>query len=196
MRGVQARVANHAGWLAVLYCINLALIALVFSIVENQTYGDSLWWGIVTSTTTGYGDFFPKTLVGRIAGTELMLTNILLVALIVSRVVSSLAVDLDKFSDVEQERMKHHLAEINAEGDLLRAQLQQLLEEQRAQSAAEADLLRAEVARLEQLDPVGGAGARRRADATMTKPAAARARFPATRSRARPRPGRGAGRGG
>ena len=40
------------------------------------TYGDALWWGIVTLTTVGYGDIVPKTQTGRIAGVFLMITGI------------------------------------------------------------------------------------------------------------------------
>ena len=37
---------------------------------------DSLWWGFVTSTTVGYGDYFPVTIGGRIIGILLMLVGI------------------------------------------------------------------------------------------------------------------------
>jgi hypothetical protein len=37
------------------------------------TAGDTLWWGYVTATTVGYGDQFPVTIGGRMAGV-LMLT--------------------------------------------------------------------------------------------------------------------------
>jgi voltage-gated potassium channel len=40
------------------------------------TFGDALWWGIVTLTTVGYGDIVPETQTGRFAGVFLMLTGV------------------------------------------------------------------------------------------------------------------------
>jgi voltage-gated potassium channel len=34
---------------------------------EFATVGDSLWWGIVTLTTVGYGDTVPHASAGRVA---------------------------------------------------------------------------------------------------------------------------------
>ncbi|MEI7999867.1 MAG: ion transporter [Actinomycetes bacterium] len=41
-----------------------------------KNYGASLWWGVVTVTTVGYGDIVPQTTVGRLAATVLMLVGI------------------------------------------------------------------------------------------------------------------------
>jgi voltage-gated potassium channel len=43
---------------------------------EFATVGDSLWWGIVTLTTVGYGDIVPKTATGRWAAVCIMVTGV------------------------------------------------------------------------------------------------------------------------
>lgn len=40
------------------------------------SYGDALWWAVVTTTTVGYGDIFPITTAGRFLASILMFTGI------------------------------------------------------------------------------------------------------------------------
>jgi voltage-gated potassium channel Kch len=44
------------------------------------TAGDSLWWGIVTVTTVGYGDMYPVTTGGRIVGCFVLIVGVALFA--------------------------------------------------------------------------------------------------------------------
>jgi voltage-gated potassium channel len=59
-----------------LFCTWMAYIGEHPTNPEFATYRDSLWWGIVTLTTVGYGDIVPETEKGRLAGVFLMLTGI------------------------------------------------------------------------------------------------------------------------
>ncbi len=53
---------------------------LVFEMEEAganiHTAEDALWWSVVTTTTVGYGDYYPVTTAGRIIATFLMITGI------------------------------------------------------------------------------------------------------------------------
>ena len=46
------------------------------------TFGDALWWAIVTLTTVGYGDIVPKTTAGRVDGVMIMITGIAILGLL------------------------------------------------------------------------------------------------------------------
>ncbi|RWZ60622.1 two pore domain potassium channel family protein [Halobacillus fulvus] len=51
-----------------------------------ETYGDSLWWAIVTTTTVGYGDLYPETVPGRIIASVLMITGIGMIGVVTGSV--------------------------------------------------------------------------------------------------------------
>jgi voltage-gated potassium channel len=54
------------------------------------TYGDALWWAAVTTTTVGYGDFYPVTTEGRFVAVGLMLVGIGLIGTATGIVVAAL----------------------------------------------------------------------------------------------------------
>lgn len=66
-----------------------AMAAVVFILERDTndnfaTYGDALWWAIVTATTVGYGDITPVTGVARILAGMLMLVGIGLIGIVAS----------------------------------------------------------------------------------------------------------------
>ena len=40
---------------------------------QVKTFGDGIWWALVTITTVGYGDMSPTTGVGKLIGTKALL---------------------------------------------------------------------------------------------------------------------------
>lgn len=78
--------------LGLLFVSILYMFALLFKVLENYTaqdlYGFSsfyncLWYLISTMTATGYGDFVPKTLIGRIIGVFCCIIGTFLLSLVV-----------------------------------------------------------------------------------------------------------------
>ena len=43
---------------------------------EFKTFGDALWWAVVTLTTVGYGDIVPETTAGRVDGVMIMVAGV------------------------------------------------------------------------------------------------------------------------
>ena len=76
------RFAARLGKVAIVAGIVVLVAAIAAYQAEHDTnpsfatFGDALWWGIVTLTTVGYGDIVPKTHAGRFAGIAIMFTGI------------------------------------------------------------------------------------------------------------------------
>ena len=73
-------------FIMVLFLIIIASCLLYFA--EHNAQPDSfssipatMWWAVVTLTTTGYGDMYPITIIGRILAGTIMLTGVALFAL-------------------------------------------------------------------------------------------------------------------
>lgn len=50
------------------------------------TFGEAMWWGIVTVSTVGYGDEYPITVGGRLVATMVMLMGMVTLAVITAQI--------------------------------------------------------------------------------------------------------------
>ena len=55
-----------------------------------NTFGDALWWSIVTVTTVGYGDIYPVTTEGKVIASIIMVVGIMILGLFISTLGNSL----------------------------------------------------------------------------------------------------------
>jgi voltage-gated potassium channel len=69
---------NALGWVLMASGVVVVLGAGAVMVAEPDMGGfdDALWWSIVTSTTVGYGDLAPETIVGRLVAVVLMVVGI------------------------------------------------------------------------------------------------------------------------
>lgn len=71
----QARIPLLAGASATVLVVGAVIVLALESASDGniRTFGDALWYGIVTMTTVGYGDLTPTTAGGRLAAVLLMI---------------------------------------------------------------------------------------------------------------------------
>lgn len=81
---VLRELGRRLGGAALYAAVLMVCCALVVRAVEPVgsgfgSFGDALWWSIVTFTTVGYGDVYPVTTAGRIVAVFLMLGGVALI---------------------------------------------------------------------------------------------------------------------
>ncbi|MDD9139174.1 potassium channel family protein [Fructobacillus sp. CRL 2054] len=98
-----AKFINTNGFIYLMsFAVVLILISAgVYSLAENISYANSLWWAIVTATTVGYGDISPTTELGRGIAVVLMFVGIGLIGTITSTVTSFFTQQQSEESDTE-----------------------------------------------------------------------------------------------
>jgi voltage-gated potassium channel len=106
-------VANSPRALLGSYFVLLMIGGTLYSLFEDKSFADSVWWAVVTASTVGYGDTYPETGSGRVvAGVLISVMVLLVIPLITAHFASKLIVDQDAFRHDEQEEIKQNLRRI------------------------------------------------------------------------------------
>ncbi|QXT63481.1 potassium channel family protein [Tessaracoccus palaemonis] len=90
------------------------------------TFGDALWWAMVTVTTVGYGDYYPVTPTGRAVAAGLMIGGIALIGVVTATLASWIVEKATGETQTAAERTGDDIAALRAEV----AELKQLIVEQ------------------------------------------------------------------
>lgn len=109
-------LANSPRTLILSYLMLIVFCALLYDQFEGEvTFGDAIWWAVVTASTVGYGDISPDTWQARVIAAVLISVMVLLVIpLITAHFASKLIVDTDAFRHEEQEELKRNLRRVRA----------------------------------------------------------------------------------
>jgi voltage-gated potassium channel len=90
-RLTSASVFRFVGLATIFLTVIAGAVQATVDTGDFKTFWDGVWWAVVTVTTVGYGDVYPKTVAGRVVGIMLMLVGIgflsVLTATIASRFV-------------------------------------------------------------------------------------------------------------
>jgi voltage-gated potassium channel len=101
----RARRAASSGhvipYLAGSIAVTAVIIGFISTLVDRKdfpTFGDGIWWAIVTLGTVGYGDIVPHTAWGRVLGSAVIIFGVTFISVLFASVTSFLVAS-DKDDD-------------------------------------------------------------------------------------------------
>jgi voltage-gated potassium channel len=86
------RLTAYAAYLTLILLIGGSLLVVSFERGQPgsniKTFGQGLWWGLVTIATVGYGDYVPITWQGRVVASLMIAAGVALVTIVTASLAS------------------------------------------------------------------------------------------------------------
>jgi voltage-gated potassium channel len=107
-RRARAAIANRRAfpYLALVTAVIGVGIGFVVRLVDPKdfhSYGDGVWWAIVTLGTVGYGDIVPTTPWGRVLGSIVIVVGVTFLAFLTATVTSLFVSTAQEEKDAERD---------------------------------------------------------------------------------------------
>ena len=87
------------------------------------SFGDALWWAMVTITTVGYGDLTPVTEAGRLIAVGVMVGGIALLGVVTATLASWIIEQVGRRDEAAQSATRREIRELTAEVRALRQEI-------------------------------------------------------------------------
>ena len=151
----QTLLGAAASRLAPVYALvnspkRLVLLIIAIWVACSLTYAalednggpiDGLWWGIVTGSTVGYGDYYPESDVGRVIAAVLIVSMLILVPIAIGHVIAKFVQDRNQFTHDEQVALAAAVQGVHSRVELLELLVIAGLTEQHGQQWVEDKLV-------------------------------------------------------
>lgn len=111
-------LSNSLPWLVGMEVGIVAAATAIYSLAEDDTIPNALYWAVTTATTVGYGDLTPETTIARITSAVLVIITIgMFVPLVTAQLISRHQHDRNAWTHEEQEEIKHAIRSLAASHD-------------------------------------------------------------------------------
>lgn len=110
-RSTSTTIFRVVALLTVFLVVVAGAAQATFDAGEFPSFWDGVWWAVVTATTVGYGDLYPKDVLGRIIGIAVMLLGIGFISVLTATIASRF-IESDTKSDEVLETLRRIEADV------------------------------------------------------------------------------------